>query len=337
MKRWRVLGMAPLAALLAACGGRDGVDAEARPAEAAVSVGVVAARTEVRTHALPGTVHPQDKAVIAAKLMATVDRADVVIGQPVEEGEVLVTLAAGEIVAQVEQAQAGLAQLERNLERERALLAQSATTAEAVRTLEDEIRQARARLMEAQTMEGYTRIRAPFDGIITSKEVRRGDLALPGVPLLNIEGKGNREVHVQVPDSLMSLPLGAAVEIEANGILFPGVLAEWSPAADPASRTRLAKLSVPQGADVRSGQYVRVNWPAREATALWMPLEALAPMGQLQRVFTLNNAEVRLQLVKTGPVREGYVQVLSGLNDGDRVVLASPATLRDGQPAKVQP
>jgi len=60
-------------------------------------------------------------------------------------------------------------------------------------------------------------------------------------------------------------------------------------------------------------------------------------MGQLQRVFTLNNAEVRLQLVKTGPVREGYVQVLSGLNDGDRVVLASPATLRDGQPAKVQP
>jgi RND family efflux transporter MFP subunit len=341
MKRMWAMGFRPLAVLLtgllAGCGGGGDAPRAEASEPLVVRTGVVKERVERGEHPLPGTVHPVDKAIIAAKLMAAVEEVDVTIGQQVAEGEILVTLSAGEIEAQVAQAEALLAQLERNLERERALLAQSATTAEAVRTLEDEIRQSRARLSEAQTMESYTRIRAPFDGIITAKEVRRGDLARPGVALLGIEGLGNREIHVQVPDSLLALPLGTAVRVESDGGSLAAELAEWSPAADPASRTRLAKLALPGDAPLRSGQYVRVNWPTDETRALWMPLEALSPMGQLKRVFTLADGRARLNLVKTGAVRDGEVRVLAGLNAGEQVVLAPATGLRDGQPVSVQP
>jgi RND family efflux transporter MFP subunit len=291
----------------------------------------------MRTQALPGTVYPSDLAVIASKIMATIDRIDVVIGEPVTEGQVLIELDAAEIQAQVEQAEAALAQLERNYEREKALLAQSATTAESVRTLEDEIRVARARLSEARIMESYTLIRSPFDGLITAKEVRRGDLASPGVPLLTVEGKGNLEVHVEVPDSLMAVPYGDSVEVQSGSEWVTGKLSEWSPAADPASRTRLAKIQLPSDSPLRSGQYVRVNWPAEEVVSLWMPASALSRMGQLERVFVVEDGALELELIQTGIVQGDQLQVLAGLREGDRLVLSPSSQLLDGQPARVQP
>lgn len=333
----RLLGIILLAAL-AGCGGHDEGHAkkEALP-EVEVAVGSVESRKTVRTQALPGTVYPSDQAVIASKIMATIELVEVAIGEAVEEGQLLVELDAGEIHAQVEQAEAALAQLERNYEREKALLAQSATTVESVRTLEDEIRLARARLLEARIMESYTAIRSPFDGLVTSKEVRRGDLASPGVPLLTVEGKGNLEVHVDVPDSLMAVPYGESVDVRSGPDRYTGKLSEWSPAADPASRTRLAKLQLPADSPLRSGQYVRVNWPAETVQSLWMPAAALSQLGQLERAFVLNNGTLEMELIRTGTLQEGKLQVLAGLEEGDRVVTNPGKQLMDGQPAKRLP
>lgn len=324
--------------LLAGCGGEPAAGPEeAALPEVAVELGEVVMRSTIRTQALPGTVYPSDQTVIASKVMATVSRVEVSIGEPVKEDQLLVTLEAREILAQVEQAKAILAQLERNYEREKALLQQSATTAESVRTLEDEMRQARARLAEAETMESYLQVRAPYDGIVTTEGVRRGDLAQPGMALLNIEGRGHLEVYVQVPDSLMTLSYEDAVELEAGGIIFSATLSEWSPAADPSSRTRLAKLQLPADTPLRSGQYVRVNWPAEEVKSLWMPAAALARIGQLERVFLYEDGKLQLQLIKSGRRTGEYLKVLAGLNAGDRVVLSPSNQIKDGQPALVLP
>lgn len=333
----RLMGPLAIMVLVAGCGHEGSREHAADLPAVAVGVAEVVEREHLQKQGLPGTVHPADQAVIASKLMATVAEADVDIGQSVKEGELLIRLSAGEVEAQVKQAEALLAQLRRNLDRERALLAQNATTAESVRTLEDEIRQAEARLLEAQTMEGYTRIRAPYDGIITSREVRRGDLAVPGVALLSIEGIGNLEVHVQVPDSLMPLSYGAEVELEARGVASTARLVEWSPAADPASRTRLAKLELPADTTLRSGQYVRVDWPVQATTSNWIPESALSTMGQMERVFTVVDGRAELKLVKSGRRKDGMVQILSGLEPGEEVILRSPSPLQDGQPVIIKP
>lgn len=337
MLGWRGLSLLLMAGLVSGCG-KGGTDpvTEQLP-QVSVRTAALESRVHLREQGLPGTVNPSDEAVIASKLMATVESVDLEIGQQVAENDVLVTLRADEIVAQVEQAEAALAQLQRNLERERALLEQSATTAESVRTLEDEIRQAQARLAESRTMESYTRIRAPFSGVITTKEVMRGDLASPGAPMLTLEGAGNLEVHVQVPDSLMALSMGESVELEDGDKAYTATLAEWSPAANPETRTRLAKLRLPLDTPLRSGQYVRVNWPAEEVRSLWMPASALDPFGQLERVFIVEEGQIELQLIRSGLKRDGDLQVLAGLRPGDQVVLNPAPDLRDGQPATIQP
>jgi RND family efflux transporter MFP subunit len=323
----------PAILLLGGCGQHESSEeAHLSLPSVEVTTATVAEKSFTGTQALPGTVHPVDQAVIASKLMATIEEVDVAIGEQVKEGQILVRLAANEILAQVEQAEAGLAQLQRNLEREQGLLAQSATTAEAVRTLEDEIRRARAQLAEARTMESYTRISAPFSGNITAKNIRRGDLATPGSTLLTLEGLGNLEVHVEVPDSLKSQPLGAQVQLEAGDTTEKGELIEWSTAANPASRTRLAKLKLSDSTKLRSGQYVKVLWPTEQRSIFWIPEGALRIVGQLEQVFTVESETAQLQLIRTGPpIADGY-QVLSGLKAGDRIILNPGTLLRDGQP-----
>lgn len=267
--------------------------------------------------------------------MATVESVDVAIGETVEEGEILVRLAAEELQARVAQAEAALDQVRRNYEREKSLLEQDATTAETVRNLEDEVRLAEARLAEARTMLTYTEVPAPFDGTIIAKQVRRGDLATPGAPLLTIEGEGALRVHVQVPASLTLLEQGAPITVEASGIEIEGRLVEWSPAADPTSRTRLAKVQLPLEAPVRSGQYVRVQWPAEEVTALWAPASAISPVGQMDRVFVVEAGQAQLRFVEAGRTRDARVQILAGLEAGEPVVLDPAPELHDGQPVTV--
>lgn len=318
--------------LFSACGHKESEEAQVGLPAVSVSSAKVELRQYNRSQVLPGTVHPSEKATVAAKLMATVARADFLIGQEVSQGDILVVLEAREIDAKVEQAEAAVAQIERNLTRENSLLEQSATTAETVRTLQDQLRMAQAQLHEAETMQSYKTIRAPFDGIVTTKDVRRGDLASPGVALLSVEGTGLRQVHVQVPDSLSAQSTGSKIEVEANGGVIQASLSEWSPAADPASRTRLAKLDLPADSNLRSGQYARVNWPSGSTESLWLPAAALTRIGQIERVFTVEDNKIKLRIIKTG-VRDGeWLQVLSGLGAEDRVVLSPSSELRDGQP-----
>ena len=324
-----------LAVLLAGCSDHGTGHARHEMGTVPVRTGIATSMEHARTQRLPGTVHPSEQAVVAAKIMATVESADFTIGQAVRQDEILVVLKADEIDARVEQAEAALAQIDRNLKRESTLLQQNATTAETVRTLEDQRRLALAQLAEARTMQGYKEIRAPYNGTITEKMVRRGDLASPGVPLLTIDGDGPSKIHVQVPDSLSAMSHGTMVTVVADNREITATLAEWSPAADPQSRSRLAKLAVGD-ADLRSGQYVGVNWPAGTTSSTWIPAEALSVIGQMERVFTVSEGTARLHLVRTGMVRDGLVQVIAGLDPESVVILDPDGSLRDGQPIVIE-
>jgi RND family efflux transporter MFP subunit len=330
--------LAGAALFLAACGGHSSKQNSAATGLPViqVSAGTIVEADYTMVHHLPGTVHPAERASIAARLQATVASVEVSIGQKVSKDEVLITLDAVEISARAEQAEAALAELTRNYTREKGLLAQKATTEETVRTLEDRIRQAEARLREVRTLESYTRIMAPFDGVVTEKFVRRGDLASPGMPLLTLEGKASMEVHVQVPDSLSTVKAGQDIPLMADDEPIVGRLSEWSPAANPHSRTRLAKLSLPEEALVRSGQFVRVQWPAATRKGLWLPASARRLNGQLEQVFVIHEGKAHLRIVRTGPEDAMGYRILAGLKAGDSVVLNPPAELRDQQPVKVK-
>ena len=287
-----------------------------------------------------GTVRPFQHAVIAAKVMGAIEEMPNALGQRVKAGDLLVKISAGEISARVLQAKSQLNQVHRDLERERDLLAKGASTSDMVKGLEDRFAMTKAMVAEAEVMLGYAAVRAPFDGVVARKMADVGDLAAPGMPLLEIEGAGNFQVEAGIPDSLVAgLAVGVPLEVDVpvGGAHFTGNLVELSSSADSSTRTVTAKISVPAGSILRSGQFARVQVPGTSVRALFAPAGAVSKLGQMERVFVVGSGGAVLRLVKTGAIRGDRVEILSGISDGERVVLDPPAGLREGQRVEVQP
>jgi RND family efflux transporter MFP subunit len=329
-------------ALLTGCSQHKETAANAAPnlPPAKVRLAVVHVENLPTLIEVTGTVRPVQRAMIAAKVMGAIEDLPVTLGQRVTAGDLLVKISAGEISAKVVQAQAQLNMARRDLERERDLLTKNASTTEMVKGLEDRFAMTQSMVGEAETMLGYTTVRAPFDGVIARKLANAGDLSAPGLPLLEIEGASAFQIEAGVPDSLAArLAVGTplAVEVPAAGVAFTGTLVELSSASDSFARNVPAKISVPAGTAVRSGQFARVQMPGEPVRALLAPAAAVSTLGQMERVFVAGDHGAVLRLVKTGATRGDRVEILSGVAEGDRLVLNPPVGLREGQGLEVQP
>jgi RND family efflux transporter MFP subunit len=305
----------------------------------AVRTAVVQSASQARTQLVAGTLRPVDHAVLSAQTTGSVAVADFAVGQRVAAGDLLVTLSADELGARLAQAQAALDAVVRDHARESLLLEKNVSTAEAVRALADKLRGAEASVNEAKTLLGYTRVSAPFAGVIAQRYVQKGDLATTGAPLFSIEGINGLRAEIEVPASLSLLAVGEKLTVQlSDGAAIIGTLQELATAADPQTRTRLAKVALPaSAAAAHSGDFVRVAWPAGEVTTITVPVEAVSVFGQMERVFVVEQGRAHLRLVKTAGSQEGRMRIAAGLDAGETVVLTAPAALRDGQRVEVQP
>ena len=176
--------------------------------------------------------------------------------------------------------------------------------------------------------------------MVARKIANAGDLAAPGMPLLEVEGTDVFQVEAGVPDSLANhLAIGneLSVEVPAASVNFTGRLQELSSASDAFAHTVQIKLSIPAGTAVRSGQFARLQVPGEPVRALLAPVAAVSTLGQMERVFVEANGHAVLRLVKTGAKHGDRIEILSGLTDGDKIVLNPPDALREGQRLEVQP
>ena len=286
-----------------------------------------------------GTVQAAESASIAAKISGNITEILVSPGSRVKQGDLLASISAGEISAKLLQVQAQLEQATRNLEREQGLLKKNAATVEMVKTLEETKKIAEAAYKEARTMLSYSSIKAPFDGIITKKHANVGDLATPGSPLLQLESEAQLQVITHIPESLvLEISIGdrLPVYIPAAELEIIGIVQEVAPTADPRSRTAPVKLTIPSESKIRSGQFARVSLPGTTGSAVLLPESALHPFGQMERVFVVNGQNVQLRLVKTGLSHGGNIEILSGIEPGEQIVVSAASKLQDGQPVTIQ-
>ncbi len=293
----------------------------------------------VRQVEIMGTVQAADSAEIAARISGTIQELTVSPGSRVKKDDLLVALSAGEISAKLLQAQAQREQVERNLTREQNLLTKNATTPATVKTLEESMRIAEAAYNEARTMLSYTKIKAPFDGVITRKMANVGDLATPGKPLVRLDDESRLQIIAAIPETLvLGISIGDTlpVYIPAAELSLSGEVTEIAPSADPLSRTAPVKITVNSDKKLRSGQFARVSLPGSRGTALMVPGAAVQSYGQMDKVFVVRDDKARMQLVRTGLRFKDQVEIVSGINDGDQVVVDGFKELQDGQPVKVQ-
>lgn len=191
--------------------------------------------------------------------------------------------------------------------------------------------QAKAALAQAHTALGYTRILAPFDGVVTERKADPGTLASPGFPIFTVEGMGRYRLEVTVNESdLRYVRIGeqvsAVVEALENTDL-KGKVAQIVPAADPGSRSFLVKIELPADTQLRSGLFGRAQFSRGNRPSVLIPQTAVVERGQLQGVYVLDQNRVAgLRYVTLGKTTGTQVEVLAGLQAGEQLV-AKPGEL----------
>jgi RND family efflux transporter MFP subunit len=185
--------------------------------------------------------------------------------------------------------------------------------------------QASAALAQARTSLGYTHVRASFAGLVTAKLADAGTLASPGMALFTIEDTGNYRLEATVDESDIRLVrLGQAAQITIDslaGAQLSGRVAEIVPAADPASRSFLVKVSLPAEARLRSGLFGRAHFSRSQRQVLLVPRSCVVERGQLTGVYVVGaNQIAELRYVTLGANFGDKAEVLSGLKDGESVV-----------------
>jgi len=200
--------------------------------------------------------------------------------------------------------------------------------------------QAAAAVESARLMRGYTRITAPFDGVVTEKRVEAGNLAAPGAPLATIEREGGYRLEAAVEESLLRVirpGQPVKVRLEALDRNLDARVSEVVPAVDAASRTGLVKIDLPALPQLRSGMFGRSVFAMGAKTVAAVPISAVREQGQLRYVFVIESGVARARLVTLGSAHEDRREALSGLSAGEKIVSPLPATLADGARVEVRP
>lgn len=326
---------------LAACGKHD-PSHTAAPDLPAVAVKVQAAKLQphVATEEVVGTVRSKLRAMVEAKISGRVLEYTATPGAMVKAGDLLARLENQEIQAKVDQAKAMLDQAERDFARQKQLIASNATTRQDFDAADARVKVATAGVNEAETMFGYAKVTAPFDGVITRKLADVGDLAMPGKPLLEIEAPTALRFEADLPEAILDrITMGAKMQVKVASVSNPleATVSEIAPVADPVSRTFQVKLDLPKADGLRTGQFGRVSVPVAEVKLLMVPNASVIKRGQMELVFVTKGGKAALRLVKTGRALNGSIEVLSGLEEGEQVVISDVAKLADGQPVTIQP
>jgi membrane fusion protein, multidrug efflux system len=226
-------------------------------------------------------------------------------------------------------------------------------TAARQRTAQAGLDSARARVEEAQARQQeaaaavqaarvrreYSRITAPFAGLVTEKNVDAGTLVSAGEPLLSIEEAGGYQLEVAVAEA--HLPVAriggpVRVSIPSIGLQIASQIVEMQPAADAASRSAIVRIRLPAAAGLHSGLFGRATFSVGTVNALTVPESAVLRQGQLVSVFVVSDGRARRRLITTGRQSEGKFEVLSGLTEGEQVVVSDPSLLTDAEAVEIR-
>lgn len=305
--------------------------------------------TELRA---TGTIHARETAAIAAQVMGRVQQVLVHAGDTVHAGQPLVVIEGAALRASAAQAKAAVAAAQnqqtaaesnaklatstlaryKQLQAEKSVSPQEmdevtrrAQAAEAqMDAAKAQTKAAEEQASAAQTMLGYTRIVAPFNGVVTARMADPGTMAAPGVPLLQVDRTGALQLQVTVDESAIgAVHMGRKTPVSIDGApkQLEGAVAEIVPAADPTSHSFLVKINLPSSSKLRAGMYGSAMFPTGTHEAVVVPRSAVVERGSLECAYVLDSQGIaHLRYVTLGAVHGNLVEVLSGITGGERIV-----------------
>jgi len=338
---------------------------------AIVEVTKVVSRKLAITVRLPGELQPYEVVAIYPKVTAFVDSISVDRGSHVKTGQLMARLVAPELAAQRAEAQsklqgaeaqrgeseARLASDESTYQRLKAAsatpgvvagndlqVAQKAVDADRARleSVREGAQAARSASQSVSEIEGYLQVRAPFDGIVTERNVHPGALVGPAsgssvaVPIVRVEKTSRLRLVVPVPEKYVAgMTEGTIVQFSVPAFpnqAFSGKVARVAHSVDVKTRTMPVELDVTNtDGRLASGMFPEILWPvSRAQTTLFVPISAVARTTEAVFVVRIRDGNVEWVNVQTGEPDGKLTEVFGDVHAGDAVATRATDELRPG-------
>ncbi|PIX96259.1 MAG: efflux RND transporter periplasmic adaptor subunit [Hydrogenophilales bacterium CG_4_9_14_3_um_filter_63_34] len=333
---------------LAACSGDKKAPApQAQQRAVQAQTRVIQTNEATSTTATTGSVVALESVQVASRLMGYPRDIAVVEGQTVKKGQRLFTIDPLDLEGALEQARLGLRQAEdamrdakADFDRFESLYKDEVVSRQQYEKMKlnhdialSRAAQAKAGLATAQGQMRYATVTAPIAGVITRKLANEGDIASPGHPVLLLENPARLQVQTAVSEALYrGIKAGDAVMVEIDGLDQPvsAKVARLNPAADPITHTYSVKLDL-AAPGLRSGAFARVLFPTGRRGVLALPRAAVLDRAGITGAFVVDaRGTAHYRMLRLGQESDGQVEVLSGLNPGERVVTGNVQAVNNG-------
>lgn len=294
-----------------------------------------------RDFLLDGIVEAVNKSTIAAQTGGQIEEINFDIDDFVEKGQVIIRLkdsqqqaAVTTAEANLKQAVAALKDAQDTFDRASKVVGKGAISEADMDSISATLDSARAAkeaadagVRQAREQLGYTRVTAPYTGIVTERHVELGEIAAPGSPLMSGISLEEMRVNVDVPQSLIPIirKNPKAYVIDENGLPIVATKATIFPYADQSSNTFRVRLDLPAGdSGFFPGMYVKTGFIIGREKILVVPESAVVNRSEVTGIYVVNEktGKVSLRYIRTGRrVQDGNISILSGLNPGESIAL----------------
>lgn len=262
-------------------------------------------------------------------------------GTDVEQGQILAQLENIEALADLAAARASFVEIETQYKRLQELFKTQAVSESQLQQVQAQLEANRAAVAAAQARLSYTVIRAPFAGRLGLRRVSVGSLVGPETEITTLDDTALIKLDFAVPEIFLAR-LEAGLPIVARSAAYPdrtfeGIVSSVDSRVDPVSRTVTVRALLENDQRLlRAGMFLTVSLLREDIRSLLIPEQAIVPDQSRQFVWVVDeNETAHFREVNTGRRRPGQVEILSGLEEGERVIIAGTQKARDGQPVTV--
>ena len=265
------------------------------------------------------------QAMLSSRIQGTIDKLLVREGTEVSKGQTLIQLDSRDVEADLARAKAEVENAKAQFDRMKKLYAQDAVSKQEMENATRAYKVAEANRKAVLAQLSYTVVKAPFDGVITEKKVEAGELASPGQPLLKMENPRQLRLEATIAEGdLKSVSRGDKIPILIDALgtqALAGIVSQILPAGDPQTHTFMVKVDLPNTPGLKTGMFGRFQLDKGTAPTILVPSSAVVERGELTGVFAIGSDQVaRLRWVKAGRRFEKQIEILSGVNVGERVL-----------------
>jgi len=348
-----------LTLLVSSCGGDDKKTIENQTTPIAVIVSKVLSNGNSSFVTASGKIEAANSASLSTRMMGYVNKIHVNVGDNVKKGQLLVSInntdlqaKSAQVSANITEAKAAFINAEKDYNRFKNLFADNSASQKELDDVTARYEMAKARLEAANQMKNeinsqfsYVNIRAPFNGVVTSKLINKGDMANPGMPLIEIESPGNFEVIAMVPENEISkIKIHTKVHVLVKSLseTIKGKVIEVSTSAKNTGGQYLVKILIDKtDKQILSGMFVSVQFPVEKTETIQnivlVSEDALVHKGQLTGVYTVSQTNTALlRWLRLGRAIGNQVEVLSGLNSDESYIISSEGKLYNGVKISIQ-